>query len=267
MQWKNHQHLSDSGLRRRGCAQISNRLLRERNVSNPLRTLFHCQRSQANHLKSAAKTALLLDNTQLGPNSVQVSAAQSIGEIAGEKSAATAATTSDETPRDEQAGNGLAQEDKPRSRIFAEYLAHGYVISDQAIQRAIALDQKHGFSNRFTAALSNFDSKYHATDKARGLDTSYGITDKAQSGWRGLNSYFEKALDTPTGRRVRDFYIQTEKQVQDIHAEARRLADLKSGKQSPEREESSAAAAAQGVAGAGVAPSGVPTGDPGVTKE
>lgn len=66
---------------------------------------------------------------------------------------------------------------------------------------------------------------------------------------------------------MRDFYIQTEKQVQDIHAEARRLADLKSGKQSPEREESSAAAAAQGVAGAGVAPSGVPTGDPGVTKE
>src|SRR5699024_8115618 len=119
-------------------------------------------------------------------------------------------------------------------------------------------------------ALSNFDSKYHATDKARGLDTSYGITDKAQSGWRGLNSYFEKALDTPTGRRVRDFYIQTEKQVQDIHAEARRLADLKSGKQSPERQESSAAAAAaaaQGVAGSGVAPSGVPTGEPGATKE
>lgn len=138
------------------------------------------------------------------------------------------------------------------------------MISDQAIQKAIALDQKHGFSNRFTSALTDFDSKYHATDKARGIDTSYGISDKAQTGWRGLNSYFEKALDTPTGRRVRDFYLQSEKQVQDIHNEARRLADLKSGKQSPERDEASAA---QGVAGSGVAPSGVPTGAPSSTTK
>lgn len=78
-----------------------------------------------------------------------------------------------------------------------------------------------------------------------------------------MNSYFEKALDTPTGRRVRDFYIQSEKQVQDIHNEARRLADLKS-KQSPEREES---AAAQGIAGSGVAPTGAPTGEPSSTTK
>ena len=205
--------------------------------------------------ETAAKTALLLDNTQLGPSSVQVTGAQSLDQLAGEKSA-SASEAKDES------GNGLEQEDKPRSRIFAEYLAHGYVISDQAIQKAIALDKQHGFSNRFTSALTNFDSKYHATDKARGLDTSYGITDKATTGWRGLNSYFEKALDTPTGRKVRDFYVQGDKQVRDIHNEARRLADLKSGKHSPEAEESSSAdAAAQGVAGAGVAPSGAPTGD------
>ncbi|KAJ9257807.1 hypothetical protein DTO195F2_5439 [Paecilomyces variotii] len=124
----------------------------------------------------------------------------------------------------------LDQEDKPRSRIIAEYLAHGYVVSDQAIQKAIALDQKHGISNRFTTALSNFDKKYQATERAKGLDESYKITDKATSGWKGLNSYFEKALGTPTGRKVRDFYVKTDKQVRDIHAEARRLADLKSGK-------------------------------------
>ncbi|KAK2759339.1 hypothetical protein FQN54_002817 [Arachnomyces sp. PD_36] len=205
--------------------------------------------------EAAAKTALLLDNTQLGPASVQVTSAHSIDEIAGEKSTATASEAKDEQ------GNTIEQEDKPRSRIFAEYLAHGYVISDQAIQKAIALDQKHGFSNKFTSALSNFDSKYHATDKAKGIDTSYGITDKAQTGWRGINSYFEKALDTPTGRKVRDFYVQSEKQVQDIHNEARRLADLKSGKGSPEAE-ASATAAAEGTAGAGVAPTGVPTGEP-----
>lgn len=131
-------------------------------------------------------------------------------------------------------GHDIAQEDKPRSRIVAEYLAHGYTISDSAIQRAITLDNKHGISSRFTSALSNFDQKYKATDKAKNVDASYGVTNKAMQGWRGLNSYFEKALDTPTGHRVRAFYLQGDKQVRDIHNEARRLANLKTGKNEPE---------------------------------
>ncbi|WEW59030.1 Protein vip1 [Emydomyces testavorans] len=170
--------------------------------------------------ETAAKTALLLDQTQLGPSSVHVTSARSIDEIAGDK-AADASQAKDENSQD------LEQEDKPRSRIFAEYLAHGYVISDNAIQRAIEIDKKHGFSNRFHAALANFDKKYHATDKAKGFDESYKITEKAERGWRGLSSYFEKALDTPTGRKIRDFYLNSDKQVRDIHNEARRLADLK----------------------------------------
>lgn len=133
-------------------------------------------------------------------------------------------------------GQDIAQEDKPRSRIVAEYLAHGYTISDNAIHQAIALDNKHGISARFTSALANFDSKYHATDKAKSMDASYGVTDRAMQGWRGLSSYFEKALDTPTGQRVRSFYVQGDKQVRDIHNEARRLANLKVEKNEPETE-------------------------------
>lgn len=124
----------------------------------------------------------------------------------------------------------IDQEDKPRSRIVAEYLAHGYVISDKAIQNAIALDNKHGVSNRFTNALQSFDVKYKATDRAKGIDSNYGVTDKAYAGWRGINSYFEKALGTPTGQKLAAFYTQSDKQVRDIHNEARRLADMKSGK-------------------------------------
>ncbi|KAF6230989.1 hypothetical protein HO173_010689 [Letharia columbiana] len=169
--------------------------------------------------ETAAKTALLLDNTQLGSSQVQVSSAAGISELAG--------TNTDDASRDE---HDISQEDKPRSRIVAEYLAHGYVISDTAIQRAIALDNKHGVSNRFTNALTQFDAKYKATDRAKGLDQSYGITDKATAGWRGINSYFEKAMGTPTGQKLASFYTQSDKQVRDIHAEARRLADLKSGK-------------------------------------
>ena len=171
--------------------------------------------------ETAAKTALLLDNTQLGSSQVQVSSAAGISELAG--------SNTEDASRDP---SDLTQEDKPRSRIVAEYLAHGYVISDNAIQRAIALDNKHGVSNRFTNALTNFDAKYKASDKARGLDQSYGVTDKAYAGWRGLNSYFEKAMGTPTGQKLVSFYTQSDKQVRDIHAEARRLADIKSGKSS-----------------------------------
>ena len=167
----------------------------------------------------AAKTALLLDNTQLGSSQVQVSSAAGISELAGANS---------ENASDDE--HDISQEDKPRSRIVAEYLAHGYAISDTAIQRAIALDNKHGVSNRFTNALTQFDAKYKATDRAKGIDQSYGITDKATAGWRGINSYFEKALGTPTGQKLASFYTQSDKQVRDIHAEARRLADLKSSK-------------------------------------
>jgi hypothetical protein len=205
------------------------------------------------YASSAAKTALLLDNTELGGSSVRVEAAQSIDDIAGPN------VTSASEARDEN-GQEIEQEDKPRSRIIAEYLAHGYVISDQAIQKAIALDNKHGFSTRFTNALSDFDRKYHATDRAKGLDENYGITNKATSGWRGIHSYFEKALGTPTGRKVCDFYVQTDKQVRDIHAEARRLADLKNsrvasaeyggqaGERPPAYNDSPAGQAAQGSA-------------------
>ena len=150
---------------------------------------------------------------------MQVSSAAGISELAG--------TNTEDAARDE---NDISQEDKPRSRILAEYLAHGYVISDTALQRAIALDNKHGVSSRFTNALAQFDAKYKATDRAKGLDQSYGITDKATAGWRGIHSYFEKALGTPTGQKLASFYTQSDKQVRDIHAEARRLADLKSGK-------------------------------------
>ncbi|KAJ5233058.1 hypothetical protein N7468_006014 [Penicillium chermesinum] len=170
---------------------------------------------------AAAKTALLLDQTQLGSSSVHVEAASQLDDIAG------AQATNEKANEDE---HEIPQEDKPRSRIAAEYLAHGYVLSDNALKKAIELDQKHGISTRFTDALSKFDAKYNATERAKSLDQSYQISNKAGGAWAGLSHYFEKALEHPTGQKLRDFYIQTDKQVRDIHNEARRLADLKSGK-------------------------------------
>jgi len=164
--------------------------------------------------ETAAKTALLLDNTQLGSTHVKVSSA--------------AGSSEDHPPHQhERDSDEITQEEKPRSRIIAEYLAHGYVVGDVAIQRAIDLDQKHGVSQRFLDTLQHLDNKYHGTERARSVDQSYGVTAKANSFLSGINSYYEKATATPTGRKFADFYTKTAQQVQDIHNEARRLADIK----------------------------------------
>jgi len=160
-----------------------------------------------------------LDNTQLGPSQVQVTSATSLDQAAGGKTAG----------HDEH-GDEVSQEDKPRARIIAEYLAHGYVISDKAIERALDVDKQHGISNRFTKALTDFDSRYKASEKAQAVDQKYQVSQKAAASWNGLSSYFEKALETPTGQRVRSFYAQGNRQVMDVHNEARHLANLKGGK-------------------------------------
>lgn len=184
--------------------------------------------------ENAAKTALLLDNTQLGKSQVQVSTASTLDEVVTKAGSSVASAAGAVAGGDE---HNISQEDKPRTRVVAEYLAHGYALSDNVIQQAIALDSKHGFSTKFTSALSNFDTKYQATDKAKSMDEKYQVSTKAYGAWSGLNSYFEKAMGTPTGQRVRDFYVQGDKQVRDVHNEARRLADLKAGKSAYEPHE------------------------------
>ncbi|KAK7744213.1 Protein vip1 [Cytospora paraplurivora] len=167
--------------------------------------------------ETASKTALLLNNTQLGTSHITVTSATGASD-----DSAPEATTNADRDSDE-----ITQEEKPRTRIVAEYLAHGYVVGDAAIQRAIELDHQHGVSTRFFNTLTNLDQKYRATDRAKTADQSYGITRRATNLFSGLNSYFEKATNTPTGQKLVDFYTQSQKQVTDIHNEALRLAELK----------------------------------------
>lgn len=166
--------------------------------------------------ETAAKTALLLNNTQLGATHITVTSSTGDHEDDGSHFKSASGDSDD-----------ISQEEKPRSRILAEYLAHGYVVGDAALQQAIDLDKKHGVSARFFGTLQNLDQKYHATDRAKATDNSYGITARANSLWSGIGSYFEKAANTPSGQRIVKFYEDGSRQVQDIHTEARRLADLK----------------------------------------
>ncbi|KAH6957042.1 hypothetical protein HG530_002577 [Fusarium avenaceum] len=166
--------------------------------------------------ETAKKTALLLNNTQLGPNHLEVTSASADHD--------DDVSPTKNTDRD---SDEITQEEKPRARILAEYLAHGYVVGDAAIQRALDLDAVHNVSSRFFSTLQGLDEKYHATDRAKATDESYGITQRANSLWLGLSSYFEKASNTPTGKKIANFYTEGSRQVQEVHAEARRLADLK----------------------------------------
>jgi hypothetical protein len=181
--------------------------------------------------ETAAKTALLLDNTTLGPASVHVTS---------EAPSSTSTTSKDAEQHD---GHDVSQEDKPRARILAEYLAHGYVISDSVIEKGLALDKQHGISERFTSTLLGFNDKYKVTDKSKAVDDKYALSSKAGAAWGGLSSYFDKSMGTPTGQKLRAFYEQGSRQVLDVHNEARHLANLKAGKSSTVGESSSTVSA------------------------
>lgn len=166
--------------------------------------------------ETASKTALLLNHTKLGDNEITVTGSTDPDQGNG-----------DHKHQEDRDSDEITQEEKPRSRILAEYLAHGYVVANAGLKKAIDLDEKHGVSSRFLNTLTNLDKKYHATDRAKTADQSYGITQRASGLLSGLGSYFEKATNTPTGHKLVQFYTNSQRQVTDIHNEARRLAELK----------------------------------------
>lgn len=130
------------------------------------------------------------------------------------------------------------QSDKPRAGIAAEYLAKGYKLSDHILQRAIEIDNKQGISKRFLDYMRSLDST--VGQKALGPDqtmsgkvqsTLMGARTRAktideQKGYSKIaHEYYSKAISSPFGKSVFDFYTTTSKQVHDIHEEARRMAN------------------------------------------
>jgi len=195
---------------------------------------------------SAARTALLLQDAHLGTSQVHVSAT---GPLDG---ASTPPGTAEKSKTDTHAE--FSQEDKPRTAIVAEYLSHGYTLTDQALQKAIEVDHTHGISKRFYGLLNaalgtaqGVDQKLGVTQRAVAVDEKFSIQEKAKSTATGLMRYFESALDSPTGKKVRTFYDDSKKQALDIHAEARRLADERKGITSTSTGTSSTSTATEGA--------------------
>ncbi|KAG8898641.1 hypothetical protein FRB99_007242 [Tulasnella sp. 403] len=173
---------------------------------------------------SAAKTALMLNGGALDGSHLSVTSNEiHPDEPHPAEAQSSAPSTSADTP--------IHQEDKPRSGIAAEYLAKGYQLSDNILQRAIEMDKKKGISQRFLAYIRGLDQTLgskvagpettlsaKAINTAKSIDEKQGISTKA-------TTYYEKAMASPFGQRVYSFYTDTAKQVRDIHEEARRIAD------------------------------------------
>lgn len=130
----------------------------------------------------AAKTALMLNG----------------GALDGAHLAVTSPIAHDH-PEPDSHHSGIEQTDKPRSAIAAEYLARGYTLSDQVLQKAIAIDNEKGISKRFLEYFWSIDKTVgektlgreqtisgalqegvkHAEERARQVDQQRGISTKA----------------------------------------------------------------------------------------
>ncbi|KIK03316.1 hypothetical protein K443DRAFT_676798 [Laccaria amethystina LaAM-08-1] len=171
---------------------------------------------------SAAKTALMLNGGTLDGSTLSV----------------TSEVIHQDEPHDvTREGHPIDQTDKPRAGIAAEYLAKGYALSDHILQRAIDIDQKQGISKRFLSYFQSLDKSVgeralgpdqtilgklqstvaSASEQARAVDEQKGYSKTAQD-------YYGKAVASPFGQKVWNFYTTTSKQVTDIHEEARRIA-------------------------------------------
>jgi hypothetical protein len=170
---------------------------------------------------SAAKTALMLDGGALDGSALTVKS-----DVVHQDD--------HQPPRPHE--HHIEQSDKPRAGIAAEYLAKGYSLSDHILTRAIEIDNTQGISKRFLNYFQNLDKTvgHHAigpgqtisgqfqasldaaAQHARGLDAQNGYS-------KGVHEYYSKAISSPLGQQVRDFYTTTSKQIMDIHEEARRI--------------------------------------------
>ncbi|WWC58528.1 uncharacterized protein I303_101071 [Kwoniella dejecticola CBS 10117] len=199
---------------------------------------------------SAMRTSLMLNGGTLDGAHLEVTSASD----AEPKTASVLPTGASGATAIGATEGGISQEDKPRAAIVAEYLAHGYALGDNIVQKAIDIDNKQGISARFLSFFNSLDStvgskvvgenktvsgKINETAaagvaKAREVDQHRGFTAK-------FHDYYSKVFGTPLGQKVVQFYTSTQKQVLDVHEEAKRIADEKKANAHPIPPVSSAA--------------------------
>ncbi|CDR45842.1 CYFA0S20e00804g1_1 [Cyberlindnera fabianii] len=194
---------------------------------------------------SAQSTALLLNGAELAGKPVVVlkfnngqipqvddNTHVSPGEYAKKQEAVKplAGIPKEAKSNESSSGSGdddIDQEHKPKSAIFAEYLANGYVLSDNLTKKAIEYDKQNGYSDKFKKFLADIDDKYKIQDKQKEVDQKYNISSKLQKYFDSSQKYAEQAKQTGIGSRLHKFYQNVVNDASEIHEEAKRLAELK----------------------------------------
>ncbi|KAF6013675.1 hypothetical protein HII12_001657 [Brettanomyces bruxellensis] len=166
--------------------------------------------------QSAVSTATLLNGAELNGGTIHVKAKES----SSEKSAPSGVTSAKNDKSDEIAA--IPQEEKPKSTIAAEYLANGYVLSDNLIQKAIEFDKKHDLSSRFKSFLQDIDNKYHF--QAKGQEVN------AKLGKKTLDDYLDKFKSGKYGSKLNEMYTNVATDVSQVHEHAKSIARQKEGK-------------------------------------
>ncbi|OCF42435.1 hypothetical protein I317_03680 [Kwoniella heveanensis CBS 569] len=191
---------------------------------------------------SAMRTSLMLNGGTLDGAHLEVTSASD----AEPKTASVLPTGATGSTPIGATEHGISQEDKPKAAIVAEYLAHGYALGDNVIQKAIDLDHKQGISARFLSFFNSLDSTVGNKVVGENKTVSGKITESAAAGvakarevdqHRGFTAkfhdYYSKVFGTPIGQKVVQFYTTTQKQVLDVHEEAKRIAEEKKRSSAP----------------------------------
>jgi len=194
----------------------------------------------------ALSTALLLNDAELDGVSIQVvekpvdlkaTAGPPPAYVEGENKPDLAGDNKvQSTKTGDEEYDDISQEEKPKYAIMAQLLANGYVVSDKVINRAIEIDKKNGYSSRFHNFVTSLDEKYiHSqvpgTTANKNLVSAQGKLSDLQTQLtnkysKTLSKYFEKATSHPYGVKIHEFYKGFAKDVQEVHKEATRLAEL-----------------------------------------
>ncbi|ODQ80836.1 hypothetical protein BABINDRAFT_34788 [Babjeviella inositovora NRRL Y-12698] len=188
---------------------------------------------------AALQTALLLNGAELAGSKIEITeskgALPSDAAVSQPPAYASALQPPPQHP-DTLSGTvtpkeDISQEEKPKTAILAQYLSHGYLLSDNLISKAIEHDQKNGYSSKFKGFLGSLDSKYHIQQKSAEADKKYNVTDQFQQHKQTLDLYFDSAKQTGIGSKIHGFYLNAAKDAKEVHEEAKRLAALKKQQQ------------------------------------
>ncbi|KAJ1910211.1 Protein vip1 [Tieghemiomyces parasiticus] len=195
---------------------------------------------------SAAKTAVLLSNAMIAEQPINV---KYLFEEFNAASPTVTTTTAAEEGVDAEKhkrsldeasdllrsqGTALPQEDKPKSTVFHEIVARGYLLSERLLSSAYDYDRRYGLTEKAQNLLGQartqaaaIDERLGVSTKVRAVEEKYHIQEKVNNLTSQATALSSQALETPTGQRVVSAFNQVKDTGSKTYADGVRLAEEK----------------------------------------